>query len=256
MNNYTVATCQVGTECNKKFRKTTSLKSEVPPSLVRAISQETAKSIPRSERRDALSCIPSSIAMTRPRKVMRVSVCLTLAAFIVTTLSMGTILSFILRTWWICIISWVCALCCFVTAYVACRRGVPQQILIMAIFNLAGVCCGIATTCLTMTSIHTAVLISNVCNGGVANAPEVYESVGDCGAYDSNSLQYYAYISSNKGLLTALVVLYGATSVVLDGVAMIYAFFLYRRARNKPRNWLTNTHKSGYRTGTSNKTPV
>ena len=180
---------------------------------------------------------------------MRVSVCLTLASFIVTTLCMGAILSFILRTWWMCIIAWVCAFGSFCSSYFACRKGIPQQILLMAIFNLAGVCCGIATTCLTMTTIHTAVLITNSCKAGGTRPTDLPDSVGDCVAYDGMSLDYYGHISANKGLLTALVVLYGATSVVLDGVAMIYAFFLYRRVRNKPRNWLTNSHRSVYKVG-------
>jgi len=185
---------------------------------------------------------------------MRVSVCLTLASLIVTTLCMGAILSFILRTWYICIIAWICAFGCFGSAYLACRKGVSQHIILMAILNLAGVCCAIATTCLTMTMIHTAVLITNGCRAGTSITPDPQDTVGDCTGFDQVSMDYYAYISANKGLLTALIVLYGATSVVLDGVAMIYAFFLYRRVRNKPRNWLTNTHRSGYKVGVSSRT--
>lgn len=113
----------------------------------------------------------------------------------------------------------------------------------MAILNLAGVCCGIAITCVIMTMIHTAVLLSSGC-GANRSIPS---SEAECQGITDEQLDYSSRISLNKGLLTALVVLYGVTAVVLNGVAMIYSFFLYRKVRIQPRNWLTNTNRTGHK---------
>jgi hypothetical protein len=55
--------------------------------------------------------------------------------------------------------------------------------------------------------------------------------------------EYLRFLVANRALVTALVTIYAMVCVISNGLTMVYSFFLARKCRKQPTNWLTASTK-------------
>jgi hypothetical protein len=213
---------------DSKFPATIPLKSGAPPALARANSEGSSK----NPRREFLYCFASRITQPRPRKILRLCILFSIISCLICTISMGCLLYFLLPHWWMCIIPWAMSTVPLLFSFMSGRTGRWIHIAYLSASHFAAVCCAIVITCMIMTLVETAVALTTSCFGKPTLAVSCEEFT---------DFQYN--LSKNRAVLTALVVIYGTCCIVLSGVSMMYAFFLYRRAKTQPQNWLTSPLK-------------
>jgi hypothetical protein len=135
----------------------------------------------------------------------------------------------------------------FVSSLLSSIKGSCSWIITTSVANLCNICTAIAIVCVVMTNISLSVHVYEKCSldKNVRRVPASgdhsdYSHLDvDCSSYSQTELDYFGYLSSNRGLATALVTVYGAACIVLNGVSMVYSFFLARRCRMQHPNWLT-----------------
>lgn len=166
----------------------------------------------------------------RPRKVLRLCVLLTLIAFILTSMAMGGLAVLLYQDWFLCLVAWIFSSIPLITSLFACRTGKCPLIVGITVSSLSNVCASIAVVCVGMTDIANA--------GGLLDRCIVRPDQAGC-----LDLEYARYLTTHRALATALVTTYGMCSVVLNGIPMVYSFFLARKCRSQPRNWLVSASK-------------
>lgn len=198
------------------------------PTLTRGVSNSSEKETPTNP--EILSCIASRVTQQRPRKLLRLCVLFTAVAFVLTSMTMGGLVVFVHPSWYLCLVAWIFSLIPLLTSIPACRTGKCPLIAGVAISCLCNVCATIAVVCVVMTDISNAAGRVDRCSSHPDDA--------DC--FDT---EYERYLTANRAIATALVTTYGMINIVSNGIPMVYAFFLYRRCRKQPRNWLVSGPK-------------
>jgi len=156
---------------------------------------------------------------------------------------MGGLLSFLSSWWWLCGIPCVVSALPLVLSFLSANSGRPSHIAYMSTSHCGAVCCAIVVTCMVMTLVETSVSVVNFCKSDdqqTSPYPTLPDGEVDCTDY---TFMTQSNLSSNRAIITALVVIYGSCCIVMNGVSMMYSFFLYRRARNQPANWLVSSGK-------------
>ncbi len=171
-----------------------------------------------AEPKEFLSFIAGGITQRRPRKVLRLCVILSFASICLTTICNSALMVFLYPLWWLIVISWLFSLVPFIVSIRASVSGSYAYICTTSLSSLVNVCTGIATVCILMTVVEEAVVAASV------------------GEQDVTS--YTIYVARNKAVIIALNVLCGVSCLVLSGTVMVYGFFLARRVRRHPPNWL------------------
>lgn len=196
-----------------------------------------------------LPFVASKITQARPRRLLKFCVLFSLISFCLTMICVGSMGIFICPVWWLCLLSSVASLLPLVFSFAAAQRGCAPCVLGACIASLCNVCTAIAVLCVIMTNISMSVRAYEKC---VLEKPlHINLSGGDssdysyldvnCSSYSAEELDYFGYLRANRAVVTGLVTVYAAACVVLNGLGMVYMFFLSRKCRNQPSNWLTAT---------------
>ena len=136
------------------------------------------------------------------------------------------------------VIGWILAVPPVVFSFLSCIKGQFGYIAGISMSSLCNVCAAIAVMCTVMTYTALSMRIYHQCGPGVSHVGVDGEL--DCSQYSESQTAYFSYIAAHRACITGLSVVCGASSVVLSGVSMAYAFFLARRVKRHPANWLVS----------------
>ncbi len=128
---------------------------------------------------------------------------------------------YIYPMWWLCVVAWIFSLIPAVFGYVASLTGRFPWVSGTSFASLLNVFAAIAVLCVVMTDIAN----SN-CNRVACDR--------------DSDLKYLQYLYEKRAIATAIVSTYAIACIICYGVVMVYSFFLSRRFRRQPANWLTS----------------
>lgn len=186
------------------------------------LGRSISNSVDLPAKPEFLPFIASRITQPGPRRQIRICVAFCFLAFCLSTICTGGLAVFIYPTWWLCVVAWIFSAIPVIASYTASLTGKRFWIWMTCITCLINGFVAIAILCVVMT--------------------QVSEGVENCKIHLACSeADHQAYIVQHRAIITAVVTLYGISCVVCNGVAMVYSFFLGRKCRRQPANWLTST---------------
>ena len=188
------------------------------------LGRSISNSIEIPSKPEFLSFVASRITQPGPRRNVRILVMFCLIGFGFATLCTGGLAVFIYPTWWLSVIAWIFSAIPLVISYMASLTGRRVYIYGTCFGCLTNVFAAIAILCVVMTNISNAVTYTEYCKSQLT-----------CDYSD-----HRFYLSGHRAVITAIVTLYAISSVVSNGVGMVYSFFLARKCRKQPTNWLTS----------------
>lgn len=194
-----------------------------------------------STRPEFLAFIPSRITQAGPRRSLRICTLFSLIAVGLTTICVGALVTFIYPIWWLCLVAWTSSIIPLVMSLGASLSGRYAWIVGISMSCLVNVCGSIGVLSVVMTDISNAGSVWDECK----NHPTSW-------ACKSDHYEYDDFLVSHRALVTALVTIYAMACIISNGVSMVYSFFLARKCRKQPVNWLrTNIKRLSHRSSTS-----